>query len=107
MGHRSLASANPLVAPPMMVIVILVSWRMFVTRTKVVFECDSELAVGWLRRPHRTPANLKEILSSCLRNNKGLDCSFHFVHRECNTVADGLAKKRIGRRDALVIIDPP
>ncbi|KAL4318837.1 hypothetical protein GQ457_18G015900 [Hibiscus cannabinus] len=74
---------------------------------KVVFECDSELAVGWLSRPHRAPTNLKEILSSCLSISKGLDCSFHFVHRECNSVADGLAKKGIGRRVALVIVDPP
>ncbi|KAK8609175.1 hypothetical protein V6N13_025482 [Hibiscus sabdariffa] len=76
-------------------------------RSKVVFECDSELAVGWLSLPHCAPANLKEILSTCLRNNKGIDCSFQFVYREGNTVADGLAKKGIGQRDALVIVDPP
>ncbi|KAL4323998.1 hypothetical protein GQ457_11G004910 [Hibiscus cannabinus] len=45
-------------------------------RFKVVFECDSELVVGWMLRPHSTPTSLKDNIVSCLSNNKALNATF-------------------------------
>ncbi|KAK8519756.1 hypothetical protein V6N12_003731 [Hibiscus sabdariffa] len=94
-----LARAAARSAPLTPVLFIL---KIMLIRFKVMFECGNELVIGWMLRPQNTPANLKDIIDSCLSNNSNkLNYCFKFVPKEYNTVTDGLAKKRIHHDTAL------
>ncbi|KAL4351272.1 hypothetical protein GQ457_06G023470 [Hibiscus cannabinus] len=79
----------------------------WVDKFKVVFECDSKLIIDWILRPHIAPVKFKRTISSFFSISNGVEWSLQFAPRECNTMADILAKKGIDRASDLTIFDPP
>ncbi|KAK8990532.1 hypothetical protein V6N11_009229 [Hibiscus sabdariffa] len=61
---------------------------------KLIIETDSELAVQWMKYPHQCPTPFKALIADCLDSCKGVNWHISFANRDCNVLADNLAKKR-------------
>ncbi|KAL4387212.1 hypothetical protein GQ457_09G030920 [Hibiscus cannabinus] len=68
---------------------------------KLVLESDSSLAVYWLNSPYSCPSSFKPLILHCLSICEGLEWYIKHVPRDCNILADNLAKKEISRSEDL------
>ncbi|GMI81223.1 hypothetical protein HRI_001791600 [Hibiscus trionum] len=73
-------------------------------RFRLVVESDCELVIQCLRCPIIAPPVFKPLIQLCLDILGGCDCTFQYTPRECNKVADKLARSGIARLDDLVLV---
>ncbi|KAK8651215.1 hypothetical protein V6N13_140827 [Hibiscus sabdariffa] len=72
----------------------------------LIVECDSELVAKWLKVPSSAPSVFKPLIDSVLHNGDTLLWSITVTPRECNELADRLAKQGIARaKDYFEFID--
>ncbi|XVF84739.1 hypothetical protein PTKIN_Ptkin17bG0062500 [Pterospermum kingtungense] len=74
----------------------------------LIVESDSRNAVGWVNNPFSTPWRLKHLINH-IENLKLLlpEWQVSHIYRECNSIANNLAKDGVNRTDNLLyVIDP-
>ncbi|XVF47708.1 hypothetical protein PTKIN_Ptkin03bG0132500 [Pterospermum kingtungense] len=74
----------------------------------LIVESDSRNAVGWVNNPLSTPWRLKHLINH-IENLKLLlpEWQVSHIYRECNSIANNLAKDGVNRTDNLLyVIDP-
>ncbi|GMJ01682.1 hypothetical protein HRI_003837400 [Hibiscus trionum] len=73
---------------------------------EVILESDNKSAIEWLQDPALAPTHLRNLIHQSLAFSSRVRCRFNHVPRECNSLADNLAKKGVGRDKELVIYEP-
>ncbi|GMI68664.1 hypothetical protein HRI_000535700 [Hibiscus trionum] len=73
---------------------------------EVTIESDNKSAVEWLQDPVLAHSHFRNLVHQSLALSSRVRCRFIHVPRECNSLADNLAKKGVGRDKELVIYEP-
>ncbi|KAK8626676.1 hypothetical protein V6N13_134309 [Hibiscus sabdariffa] len=62
---------------------------------RLVIETDHKFAADWLENPQQCPIIFKSLIEACLKECNDMEWRVSGVLRECNSLADSLAKKGI------------
>ena len=74
------------------------------TSHKLIIESDSSNVVKWIRNPQSVPWSMKRIISHIVVLKVQIkECDVMHILRECNDMADGLAKAGVSRSNNLMV----
>ncbi|KAK9005603.1 hypothetical protein V6N11_043029 [Hibiscus sabdariffa] len=93
-GFSDATSAELCVIREALVLFVESKWS---KQSSLILEIDCTLCAGWLRSPTLAPVSFKILIADILilcAGRAGFSWSIQIVHREANSTADLLAKKR-------------